>query len=258
MQPDAPRNEYSGTNGAASLVVPVALGLREVTRLLGELEGLAPNVRVVVLRGSSTGFCRGMDLAEISAEFATEVSRPWEQATNVFAKVLEVLRTSRAITIGVVEGPAQGGGVGLVAACDFVVATEAATFALPELLLGLAPAMILPLLRDRLGLHQAKRWAMTQATWTANEARAAGLVDQVTSVERLEKDLRRLARGLLRNHPRGVAAVKGLAREIDGMPTSLAIERGQAQLNDLLGQEAVRRDLIGFRDFGVLPSEDGT
>jgi enoyl-CoA hydratase/carnithine racemase len=239
------------------LGVPELLGQDAVSRFRASVVQAEADesVRVMVLRGSTRQFCRGMDLSEISEGSVGGDSPAWLRATEDFVESLVALRQSKAITVAVVEGPAMGGGVGLAAACDFVVATDAATFALPELLLGLVPAMILPVLAERFGLQTAKRWAMTQATWTATEAKTAGLVDQQVGVERLSVELRRLLRMLLRSHPRGVMALKRVAREVSVVPTVRGIAVGQGVLNELLGRVDVRRDLIAFRDFGFLPGE---
>jgi enoyl-CoA hydratase/carnithine racemase len=249
-----PEPRSAGAGPLVELPVPAALGLEGVAHLLSGLEVLADgSVRILVLRGTNTCFCRGMDLAEIMPAFEPSAVPAWERAIQDFAKILQVLRATAVMTVAVVEGPAMGGGVGLAAACDFVVASEGATFALPELLLGLVPATILPVLAERLGLHPAKRWAMTQATWKADEAKVAGLVDHLVPTERLEVELRRLLRVLLRSHPRGVANLKQLAREIRDMGQVRAIERGQTLLTSLLGQAEVRQELVAFRDFGLLP-----
>jgi enoyl-CoA hydratase/carnithine racemase len=247
----------AASDHVVSLEVPATLSRKGVARLRAMgLEALADeSVRIVVLRGSADAFCRGLDLSEISSGSVEQTPPVWERATDDFTEILAALQQARPMTIAVVEGPALGGGVGLAAACDFVVATEVATFALPELLLGLVPATILPVLGERLGLHRAKRWAMTQATWQASEAKSAGLVDQLVSVERLEVELQRLLRALLRSHPRGVTTLKRLTREICGLEISRATRLGQATLNALLGQNEVRTDLVDFRDFGLLPGE---
>jgi enoyl-CoA hydratase/carnithine racemase len=240
-----------------TLEVPSTLGRKGVAHLRGTvLAALADeSVRIVVLRGTAEVFCRGLDLSEICDGSVEETPPIWERATDDFTEILAGLQQARPMTIAVVEGPALGGGVGLAAVCDFVVATEVATFALPELLLGLVPATILPVLGERLGLHQAKRWAMTQATWKASEANTAGLVDRLVSVERLEVEVQRLLRALLRSHPRGVAALKRLTREISNLDVGHATRLGQATLNALLGQIEVRNDLVAFRDFSLLPGE---
>lgn len=256
MQSGVTRNEPRPESAVGALEVPTALSRNAVARLLSELEGLAQSqVRILVLRGATTTFCRGMDLDEISVDADSTAAPAWRHATEDFVRVLRWLRETKIVTVAIVEGAALGGGVGLAAACDFVLATDAATFALPELLLGLVPAMILPVLAERLGLQPAKRWAMTQATWKAEDAKIAGLVDQVTPAERLDVELRRLTRTLLRSHPRGIAGLKQLVSETRGMEPMRATEHGRNLLGSLLEQAAIRRELVAFRDHGLLPGE---
>lgn len=258
-EPEQSMSRPTGSDRVVTLAVPATLGADGIARLRAELlDALCdPAICVVVLRGTPDAFCRGMDLSEITLEPATDPA-PWIRATGDFTEVLLGLRQARTVTLAVIEGPAMGGGVGLAAACDFVLCSENASFALPELLLGLVPAMILPVLGERLGLHQAKRWAMTQAQWKANEAKSAGLVDLLVSAERLDVELSRLLRTLLRAHPRGTSELKRLVREIEGMDITRAIEMGRDALTVLLGKPEVRRDIIAFRDFGFLPGEADT
>ena len=78
-----------------------------------------------------------------------------------------------------VDGRAIGGGMGIACACDWVVATERATFALPELLWGLMPAIIWPVLTDRMAPHVVRQWTLAAHSRSAVEAHAAGLVDDL-------------------------------------------------------------------------------
>jgi enoyl-CoA hydratase/carnithine racemase len=115
--------------------------------------------------------------------------------------------------------------------------------------------MILPILAERLGLHQAKRWAITQATWQAGEAQSAGLVDQLVEAVRIEATIKRTLKNLGRLHPRGVVALKQYARRIQGMSTVSAMVEGQTLLSNLLGQTEVRAEVVAFRDYGILPGQ---
>lgn len=243
--------------GIASVAVPKSLGKRAVSdfkRALDDALG-SPELRVLVIHGSAEGFCSGMDLSEIEENPAVSPGSTelWRSTTHGFVELLETLLFAAPITLCVIEGPALGGGVGLLAACDLVLATEQASFALPELLLGLVPAMILPVLAERLGLHQAKRWAITQATWQAGEANQRGLIDQLVAVERLDAQLKRTLRTLMRLHPRGVLALKRFARGLEQRDISAAMRQGQALLSGLLEQPEVRAEIVAFRDYGILP-----
>lgn len=118
------------------------------------------SLRLVVLTGNGPAFCAGADLHWLQAQgLATE-----EQAT---ADALQLAAMFRAVedcpcpVIGLVQGPAFGGGVGLMAACDIVVAAEGATFTLSETALGLVPAIIAPLLLRKAGESFFRRYVLT-------------------------------------------------------------------------------------------------
>src|SRR5438477_5999325 len=90
-------------------------------------------------------------------------------------------RSNGKVTLAVVDEQALGGGVGLAAVCDYVLATERATFGLPELLLGLVPATIFPILLERMPPQRARRLALLGHTQNAAQASASGLVDEVVA-----------------------------------------------------------------------------
>jgi enoyl-CoA hydratase/carnithine racemase len=117
--------------------------------------------------------------------------RPSVQAV---ADALEELLHAPVPSIAIVEGPAAGGGVGLLAACDRVLATDEATFALPELLYGLVPLVILPSLRRRMDLVCWTWLALTGVARGATEARDLGLVDEVVSADAVGERLARTER----------------------------------------------------------------
>jgi enoyl-CoA hydratase/carnithine racemase len=236
--------------------VPVTLGRVEVASLLNRLEAALedPQTSAIVLFGARDAFCRGMDLEEIEVDIA-EGERPWTGATASFARVLEGLAEAPKPTLAVVEGQATGGGVGLAAACDFVIASHRATFSLPEVVLGLAPAMVLSILADRLGFRCARRWAMTAVTWDGDEAHRAGLVDEVFEPNEIEAGVARCLRRLGRCHPRGVAAVKALSLELARLSLKEGILRGQATLDSLLDDADVRAGVVAFREYGLIPAQ---
>jgi enoyl-CoA hydratase/carnithine racemase len=115
--------------------------------------------------------------------------------------------------------------------------------------------MILPVLAERLGLHQAKRWAISQATWQAGEAKNRGLVDQLVPPDRVEATVKRTVKNLGRLHPRGVVALKRFARRVQNQDVTSAMVEGQTLLSDLLSQAEVRAEVVAFRDYGILPGQ---
>ncbi|MEO6575885.1 MAG: enoyl-CoA hydratase/isomerase family protein, partial [Polyangiaceae bacterium] len=115
-----------------------------------------PAVRVVVFVGRDAGvFSRGLDLeAVVSGKISADAG------LAAVAECLKALHAFEKPKLAVVRGVAIGGGLGLAAACDWVLASEASTFAIPELLWGFVPAAILPLLIRRVGQVRAQAWAL--------------------------------------------------------------------------------------------------
>jgi polyketide biosynthesis enoyl-CoA hydratase PksH len=131
-----------------------------------------PNVRVVVLQGLPQVFSSGMDFQEF-VETAPGEEHRMRHAGTLFQQLADMSK----IIVAQVRGQVIGGGMALVAVSDLVVADTAATFALSELLFGLLPALVLPLLIQRVGFARAKLLALSTQPITADEAHRWGLVD---------------------------------------------------------------------------------
>lgn len=165
-------------------------------------------VRVIVLEGEGDQFCRGMDISDFDRGAAAPESEP-HPGINAFGIALYMLSEIDKPTVAVVRGPALGGGLGIAAACDVVLATPGATFALPEGLFALAPAVIAPILLGRVTPAQFRRLALTAESIPANAAQTIGIVDDIVADEALTQRVRRIAARLARVHPR----TKGIVLE---------------------------------------------
>src|SRR5581483_4001422 len=102
-------------------------------------------------------------------------------------------------TIALVQGACFGGGTGLVAACDVVIAAENATFSIAEVRWGLTAAIIVPQLNDAIGVRQTRRYALTGERFGALEARRIGLVHDVVPPEGLAEMGERVVGHVLEN-----------------------------------------------------------
>lgn len=174
-----------------------------VERLMVELERETDAV-VLTLESEGPSFCEGMDLTRLATRHGDAA-----EAVGRFAALLRAIAAAPQPVIALVDGPAIGGGVGLAAASDLVIATSRATFGLPETLFGVVPAIILPVLARRVGLARARWLAMGAATLSAAEAQRIGLVDELTGD--LEAALAPITRRFERLDREAVAAVKSLA-----------------------------------------------
>jgi methylglutaconyl-CoA hydratase len=196
-----------------------------VGELRAALEDLAedPGVRVVVLAAQGRSFSAGADLGWMR-RMADATEAEGLADALALAALLRRLHGMPQPTVALVQGPAYGGGVGLVAACDLAVAVEGATFRLSEVRLGLVPAVIAPYLLAAMGSRAARRAALTAETLDAARAREVGLVDEVVPAEELEAAGRRLADALLPNGPSAMREVKALMDAVAGAPLDDRLE----------------------------------
>jgi isohexenylglutaconyl-CoA hydratase len=142
-----------------------------------------PTVRAVVLRGVGGHFCAGGDFGSFQEMMATPApakgTDPIAIANRAFGHLLQQLQSCEVMTVAVVQGAAMGGGCGLAAACDLVLADHSAMFGTPELGLGLPPAQIAPFLQMRLGTPRSMHMLLHTQKLNAQQASQIGLVDEL-------------------------------------------------------------------------------
>ena len=185
---------------------------------LGQLEA-APGIRVLVLRARGRSFSAGADLNWMRRMAAYDTEQNRADARQL-GQLMQQLDTLSKPVIAVVQGAAFGGGVGLVACCDMVLATPAARFALSEVRLGLIPAVISPYVIKAIGERAARRYFLSAEAFDAQEARHLGLVSEVVAEEALETRLQTWLKALLRGSPQAQRAAKNLIRAIAGQPVT--------------------------------------
>ncbi|MDE2584124.1 MAG: enoyl-CoA hydratase/isomerase family protein [Betaproteobacteria bacterium] len=202
--------------------------IAEITAGLKQLDA-NPLVRVVVLSATGKSFCAGADLNWMKRAAAYTP----EQNLDDARKLGELLRTLNELTkptVGRIQGPAYGGGVGLVAACDVAVATYDALFALTEVKLGIIPAVISPYVIAAMGERQARRYMLSAERFSAAEAYRIGLVHEIVPDEpQLDEALGEIVDGLLKNSPQAQASCKELVRAISNRPIDAALIEDTAQ-----------------------------
>ncbi len=184
----------------------------ELTAELKRLEGLDP-VRVVILAGAGKSFSAGADLNWMKRMASYSREDNYRDAMAL-AELMETLDALAKPTIARVQGAAFGGGVGLVACCDIAVASEAASFCLSEVKLGLIPAAISPYVTKCMGEKHARRYFITAERFDATEARRIGLVHEVVPADELDARIGELTAQMQGNGPLAMAAAKQLARDV--------------------------------------------
>ncbi|MCP1674685.1 methylglutaconyl-CoA hydratase [Natronocella acetinitrilica] len=192
--------------------------INEMTSVLQEFEQ-SPAVRVVILSGNGKSFSAGADLNWMKrmAEYSREENYRDAMALGGLMSTLDGLAKP---TIARVHGAAIGGGVGLVAACDIVIASEAAVFAFSEVRLGLIPAAISPYVVKAIGERAARRYFVTAERFDAREAHRLGLVHEVVADTALDSRINTLLDQMRGNGPLAMAAAKRLARDVSRGPVN--------------------------------------
>lgn len=169
-------------------------------------------LRAVVISGRGRHFQAGADLQWIDAVRAA--SREDNiAASRATAQAIWRLNAAPVPTVALVHGACFGGGTGLVAACDVVIAAEDALFSIAEVRWGLTAAIIVPQLNDAIGLRQVRRYALTGERFSAAEARRIGLVHEIVPAAELQAAGARTVDALLQNGPQAIAQTKALALE---------------------------------------------
>ncbi len=188
----------------------------EMVGAIGQaLDGVPNDLAALIVEGGSGVFSAGADLKSLSEALAAPPpvgkTDPLEALNAAGGRFFARFAALPFVTIAVVDGAAIGGGMGLAAASDIVIATARARFALTETSLGLPPAQIAPYLAARLGERVARRLALTGARLDGREAAAVGLADFFCEgeTERDEK-LESLLESIERCAPRANAETKRL------------------------------------------------
>lgn len=232
------------------ILLPGSLGLAEIHALRDRLADAAAQASgIVVLTGGHEVFCRGLDFAALQ-----DTSSEARSAAFVsFGGCLEALRCLPHPVVAQVEGTALGGGVGLAAACDVVIAGEQASFGLPELLFGLLPGIVLPVLLERMTLQKARRMALYGHAHTAHEAKDLGLVDQVVAADVLAAAVQGAIRRLSRAVPPAVSAYKRWSAAASKLDLISGLKQGAEWSALALEREGAMESIRDFQENGEFP-----
>jgi methylglutaconyl-CoA hydratase len=183
-----------------------------IAGLLAAMDALAGAVglRAIVIKGNGRHFQAGADLKWIDA---VRMASPEENIRVSRATAQAVLRLNRTPvpTLALVQGGCFGGGTGIVAACDVVVAADNAIFSIAEVRWGITAAIIIPQLNDAIGVRQVRRYALTGERFGAAEARRIGLVHEVVPLAELEAAGARMVGHVLENGPAALKETKAHA-----------------------------------------------
>ncbi|MDQ4055508.1 MAG: enoyl-CoA hydratase-related protein [Actinomycetota bacterium] len=182
-----------------------ALSRQLVTELVAHLEtaDVADDVKVVVIRAEGKVFCSGADLSEASADGMEEGARA------MVAMQRKIVALSKPVVTRL-HGAVRAGGIGIVAASDIAIAARDTTFALTEVKLGLAPAVISLTVLPRMTSRAAALACLSGEVFTGGDAEAMGLVTQAVEPEALDGSVAAICGALVTGAPQGLRETKAL------------------------------------------------
>ena len=180
--------------------------IRELTEAFSDVD----DARAVVLAGDGESFCAGADVDWQRSAIDLSYDENVEDALRLY-RMLATIDSCPAPVVARVQGYALGGGSGLVACADVVVAAPDATFGFTEVRLGIIPAVISPFVFAKIGTGAARRFFLTGERFDAATALRIGLVQEVA--ENIDEAVDRFAGEILKSGPKATRAAKRLARE---------------------------------------------
>jgi enoyl-CoA hydratase/carnithine racemase len=157
-----------------------------------------PEVRVVILTGAGRSFCAGADLTSFDGDM-THLER--YRSRDLFVELFLLMAELGKPVVGRINGHALAGGLGLACACDLLVATDTATFGLPEINVGIWPMMIQAILSRNIPRKVLLEMEMLGDRWTAMQLQSVGVINRVVSHDHLDATVNEIAEALAKKSP---------------------------------------------------------
>ena len=219
--------------------------IAEITQAFQEL-GQNKTVRAIVLAANGPAFCAGADLNWMK-KMATYSHEENRADAAQLAEMLRTIYLCPKPVIAKIQGDCYAGGMGLVAACDIAVATQATNFCLSEVKLGLIPATISPYVVIAMGENAARRYFLTAERFSAQEAHRIGFVHQVVAADVLDAAVAELVKALMSNSPSAVKEAKRLVRDVASRPLEATLIADTAErIADIRSSEEGKEGVRAF------------
>lgn len=205
------------------------------------------DVRAVVISGAGNTFCAGADIKEMQVAYSKPHSTEDDtRHTAQFDELLEAVNTAPQVVIACVEGAAMGGGFGLVCVSDIAIASTEAIFGLPEVRLGIVPALISPYVIHRLGLTTTRKLMLTGARFDGNDALRYGLVHEVCEPDKMRDCVAMILEDIRQASPEALAACKALIFHVMEIPLKQTTHYRAELLDSLRRSESGQEGMLAF------------
>ena len=208
-------------------------------------------VRAIILTGAGDAFCEGIDLEEIND--ATLLTNEWPQSEGRWGEdaadfrdlILRMLQTTKPI-IAAVNGAALSSGAGLVMACDVVIASQEASFGLPDPRRGLVAGVVAPLVCHRLGAGQAARLLLTSTTINAAEAEKLGIFHELVPTDKVWARAVEIADECAEGRAEALQLTKRLLHETMGEQLETQLTAGEVMQATAFTTESAKKGIAAF------------
>ncbi len=227
------------------IIIPPLLNPKSIGDLSQQItKAENENVSFLILKGSEKVFCDGLDLKWVTDNQNADHYKNMQE----YASCLKKLQTGKFISIAVVSGSASGGGMGIVCACDHVIATESSSYSLPEGLLGLIPGMILPALLNKMNRTTIKKMVLTGQKYPAAKALEWGIADEIVKTDETHKALENAIKSMRSCKRDAVGDIKTMLYNTNYSKDELS-EKGMQLLLTKLNDAEIKERLIDLSEF---------
>jgi len=221
--------------------------------LIDALKSSIKNIdsRVILLRSNGKNFCLGMDLKFL--QNMEKRSKDAEETISSYSEILYQIYTSSKPVISVVNGAVKAGGIGLMGACDIVIASDISTFELSEVYFGLIPANVLPFIYSlRLSPQKIRYLILTAKRLSAEDALKLNLIDEVFPEDDIEEGVKSIIKGLFRASPSAIAETKRFTAELLNKNMDKSLKLAKETLLKLISDPKVIAGIKAFQE-GDIP-----
>jgi methylglutaconyl-CoA hydratase len=220
--------------------------LAELSQAFDDFHG-EKSVRAIIITGTGSAFCAGMDLAEMRETAAQpDAWKRWHDDAMDYRELIEKMLQFPKPIIAAINGPVIAGGVGLMLAADLVIAADNATFGLPEPRRGIVAGMVSPLLVFRAGASAAAKLLLTARTIEAAEAYRLGLFQELVAPDLTWVRAHELATEIALSAPEAIQLTKKLLNETIGEHLGTLLSAGAAASATARTTEAAAEGLAAF------------
>ena len=216
--------------------------LTELNDAVNEVQNHS-SLRALVIEASGTVFCAGMDLSEmLSRKNSADPDAEWQADSDIYNELVDSIFQLEIPTLAKVQGPVLAGGMGLMLACDMVIASDQAFFQLPEPRRGIVAAMVTPLLAYRSSVSAAHFMLLAGTRISAEEGATLGFVHQVAPMQDLDDLVSKLIQSILessssalqmtKKHLRGLSNAQTVSEQIQQSATVSAAARNSVDARE--------------------------